>query len=299
MYSLGVSIPKVQFSFFGPPTTIFRSMELDRIAALLRPFLQEADSGTKAAGTQHSSGAALNEHQLQSILTYIDILLRWNARTNLTAVRDPEEIVTRHFGESLFTARHLFPHDRQLARSDSPGTPSKPDFGLGGEVPNYHLLDLGSGAGFPGVPIKIWAPQIHLTLVESNQKKATFLKEVCRALTLTDVNVLAARAEMPQNYPRASPDYSTAKASLSPQPIPPADIVTLRAVERFDQALSIAASLVKPRGRLALLISRQQLSIAHTQVPSYVWQDSIPIPQSSNRVLLIGRRYPINNESIS
>jgi len=275
-------------------------MELDRIAALLRPFLQEAGSSTNAADMQRPfPGAVLNEHQLHSILTYINILLRWNARTNLTAIRDHEEIVTRHFGESLFAARHLFPHDsQQLARNDSPGAPSKPDLGLSGEVSNCHLLDLGTGAGFPGLPIKIWVPYIHLTLVESNQKKATFLKEVCRALTLTDVNVLSVRAGMPQqNQPRghASRQGLSSAGSLVTQ-IAPADVVTLRAVERFDQVLPIAEALVAPGGRLALFVSCQQLSLVGSRAGevesqvSFAWQPPIPIPQSSSRILVIGQR---------
>src|SRR5271165_5102718 len=69
-------------------------MDLARISELLRPFLQPA---------------VLSESQLIYISTYIDILLRWNARINLTSIREPEEIVTRHFGESLFAARHLYP----------------------------------------------------------------------------------------------------------------------------------------------------------------------------------------------
>lgn len=284
-------------------------MELDRIAALLRPFWQENEHGEKNAEMGRPfPGAVLSEHQLQSILTYINILLRWNARTNLTAIRDPEEIITRHFGESLFAARHLFPQDHVSLgfKLDPAAHNPAEELGAprlsrtlreGGELPNDQrrvvlndLLDLGSGAGFPGLPIKIWTPHIHLTLVESNQKKATFLKEVCRALTLTDVNVLAIRAEMPHDNPPASPDHSSAKANLSPRPIPIANVVTLRAVEGFDQALSIADSLVAPKGRLALLISRQQLSIAQTQASSYVWQNPTPIPQSSSRILLIGKR---------
>ncbi len=274
-------------------------MDLDRISALLGPFSREADTRSKAA--RPLPGGLLSGDQLQSILTYINILLRWNAKTNLTAIRDPEEIVTRHFGESLFAARHLFPREPQQTASNGslaslgpsralPGAPFKPGFGLGGEVPNCHLLDLGSGAGFPGLPIKIWAPYIHLTLVESNQKKATFLKEVCRALTLTDVNVLAVRAEAFEPNPLRTLAGAAVNASLPSNSIQPTDVVTLRAVERFGQALFIAASLVKPGGRLSLLISRQQLSIAHSQLPSYVWKDPIPIPQSSNRILLIGKK---------
>ena len=136
-------------------------MDAARIAELLQPFL--------------TAPAQLSAAQLNNISTYIDILLRWNARINLTAVRDPEQIVTRHFGESLFAARHLFPADDGRPTTDN-------------------CVDVGSGAGFPGLPLKLWAPAIHLTLVESNHKKATFLREVVRSLTLTNVNVFAGRA---------------------------------------------------------------------------------------------------------
>src|SRR6201993_5484264 len=96
-------------------------MDIARISDLLAPFLRgpiavpgnSSHAETKpdhpeAAKTGEGS-AALSSAQLQDISTYIDMLLRWNARINLTAVRDPEEIVTRHFGESLFAARFLFP----------------------------------------------------------------------------------------------------------------------------------------------------------------------------------------------
>ena len=74
-------------------------MDTRRIAELLHPFLQDANDRRPTT----------NDALYKSISTYIDLLLRWNARINLTAIRDPEEIVTRHFGESLFAARHLFP----------------------------------------------------------------------------------------------------------------------------------------------------------------------------------------------
>jgi 16S rRNA (guanine527-N7)-methyltransferase len=89
---------------------------------------------------------------------YLDLLLKWNARTNLTAIRDPEEIVRRHFGESLFAGVHL------AAKLSSEAT----------------LLDLGSGAGFPGLPIQLLLPGLQVTLAESQNKKATFLREAVR-----------------------------------------------------------------------------------------------------------------------
>ena len=88
-------------------------MDTAHIAQLLKPFLRmpgTASSCHSEPGQRPGEEpAVLSPAQLQSISTYIDILLRWNARINLTAIRNPEEIVTRHFGESLFAARHLFP----------------------------------------------------------------------------------------------------------------------------------------------------------------------------------------------
>jgi 16S rRNA (guanine527-N7)-methyltransferase len=218
----------------------------------------------------------LSATQLQSISTYINLLLRWNARINLTAIRDPEEIVTRHFGESLFAARHLFPpHAVPSSVSPVSSVVKDVDFdvdfdaaGARSPKPEARLADIGSGAGFPGIPIKLWAPDIALTLVESNQRKATFLREVTRALTLTDVDIQNARAET----------------------LPPAtfDVVTLRAVERFSSILPIAAALLAPSGCLALLIASSQLDQAHSTLPHLAWQPPIPIPQSKSSILMVG-----------
>lgn len=213
-------------------------MDTVRIARLLEPFLE----------------APLPQPAVEQISTYIDLLLRWNARVNLTAIRTPEEIVTRHFGESLFLARHLFP-----AASSSPLTT--------GHRPPPTVLDIGSGAGFPAVPLKIWAPEIELTLIESNHKKAAFLREVSRALTLTNINVITARAETVTTT---------------------ADVVTFRAVEHFESILPIATRLLAPKGRLALLIGASQLP-ALAPIP-LSWTTPLPIPNSQARVLTIGVR---------
>jgi 16S rRNA (guanine527-N7)-methyltransferase len=231
------------------------SMQPARIAEILEPFLRPAAT----SGHCHSESgqrpgeepAVLSPQQLQQISTYIDILQRWNARMNLTAIRDEEEIVTRHFGESLFAAQHLFPKSAR-------GTADAP----------LRLADIGSGAGFPGIPIKLWAPEVHVTLIESNQKKATFLREVARALTLTNIDIQNARAE-----------------SLAGQTF---DTVTFRAVERFDSVLPIAANLLSHGGRLVLLIGSAQLDQAQAALPNLTWSERIPVPLSRNRVLAIG-----------
>jgi 16S rRNA (guanine527-N7)-methyltransferase len=253
-------------------------MDTARIAELLEPFLQPV---SMASSCHSEPSRRLGEEpavpfldQVQSISTYIDVLLRWNARINLTAIRAPEEIVTRHFGESLFAARHLFP-----VRSGRAALQSLPRACRGGRVTSHKeigasapasVADVGSGAGFPGLPIKLWAPHISLTLIESNHKKAAFLREVTRALTLTNVNIQNTRAES----------------------IPPAtyDTVTLRAVERFESILPTAAALVAPGGRLALLISSAQETQPRSTLPDLIWSEPTPIPQSRSRILLIARR---------
>ncbi len=244
-------------------------MHPERIAELLRPFLA-AGSGVdvqsspeRAQGESDAGqGAALSSTQLEAISIYIDLLLRWNARINLTAVRQPEEIVTRHFGESLFAARRLFP--APMADSQPPADHQRP-------TTNNRVIDVGSGAGFPGIPIKIWEPQVHLTLIESNQKKAIFLKEVARALTLTNIDVVAARAE-----------------NFSGQ----AEIVALRAVERFENVLPIAVRLVASGGVLALLVGDRQVQPARQFGNMFRWSEPLQIPLSSKRVLLLGDKEP-------
>jgi 16S rRNA (guanine527-N7)-methyltransferase len=129
------------------------------------------------------------------------------------------------------------------------------------------LIDFGSGAGFPGLPIKIIAPHLHVTLVESQQKKATFLREVIRTLKLENATVHAGRAE---------------ESSLK------SHIVTVRAVERFESALPVAASLLELGGRLALLIGAAQSQIAKDALPQFEWRKPIPIPESRERIALVG-----------
>jgi 16S rRNA (guanine527-N7)-methyltransferase len=232
-------------------------MDAARIATLLHPFIERT----------------LPEVSLQQISTYIDLLLRWNARINLTAVRDPDNIVTRHFGESLFLARHVFPAAPAISVGRTllsarpslyPGSSSKSS--------EVRVLDIGSGAGFPAVPLKIWAPAIHLTLIESNHKKAAFLREVARELRLTDINVITERAE----------------TLASRSDFPPADLVTLRAVEHFETILPLAIRFLAPSGHLALLVGATQARALSSLATGLRWAPPIAFPNSSARVLSIG-----------
>jgi len=181
------------------------------------------------------------------VAQHLDLLVKWNAKTNLTAVRAPEEMVTRHFGESFFSAARL----------------------LAGEVPQV-AFDLGSGAGFPGVPLAIYAPDVRVTLIESQNKKATFLKEAVRTLGLKNVAVHAGRAEDLAGKSRAN-------------------LVTMRAVEKFADSATLAANLLQPEGRLALLIGAAQAEDARRLLPGLQWADPLAIPGGTTRVLLVGR----------
>lgn len=171
------------------------TLELSRVRDLLEPFYPR-----------------VTETQTALLSTYLDLLMKWNARTNLTSIRDPEDIVRRHFGESLFVVDHL-PQCKTL-------------------------LDLGSGAGLPGIPIQIALPDLHVTLAESQNKKAVFLREVVRTLKL-NTQIWASRVEdMP---PRRS-----------------FDVVTLRAVDSPDIALEAAYQRLTSGGTIAHLTSHAE-----------------------------------------
>jgi 16S rRNA (guanine527-N7)-methyltransferase len=240
-------------------------MDPNRIAELLQPFLNPQAL---------PAGMALSAEQLESISTYIDLLLRWNARVNLTGVRDAESIVTRHFGESLFLAAYLFPRSLPDTTTDTSS--------------RQHALDLGSGAGLPGLPLKIYAPELPLTLVESNHKKAAFLAEVIRALQLKDAFVFSGRIELRQRKEHPP---------VVPAGINPAHLITMRAVEHFESALQTAAALVRysakqlRAGRLALLLGGTQAEQVPGSVRDFSWETPLLVPQSRERVLLVGQ-YP-------
>ena len=215
-----------------------------------------AEGGGQAAGSPASTLAALlgearlpalQDKQNQQFSAYLALLLRWNGRTNLTALRDPRAILARHFVESIACA-HALPA------------------GIG------TLLDLGTGAGFPGIPIALCRPEIAVTLAESQGKKAAFLHEALRVLGLP-ARVHAGRAE-------------TLKERF--------DCVTLRAVDRMESAVAMAAELLASGGWLALLTTQADLPTLQAAVqratgPAFDWQEPVALPGSDARILALGR----------
>jgi len=175
---------------------------------------------------------------------YLSLLLHWNARINLTAIRDEEAILSRHFLESIVCARAL-------------------PAGIA------NLLDFGSGAGFPGVPIALCRPEIAVTLAESQGKKAAFLQEAVRTLRLSAM-VHAHRAEL------LGFEF---------------DCVTLRAVDRMPQAVEAAATMVAPGGWLALMTTSGELGRLQMAAGAmFAWLSIHLLPGSGARLLAFGER---------
>jgi 16S rRNA (guanine527-N7)-methyltransferase len=147
-------------------------------------------------------GLPLTPEQLDRFATYLAVLLEWNARVNLTAITDPAAVQTRHFVDSLAVGAAL------LDEGAGPG--AAPAVFAGGQG----LIDLGTGAGFPGLPLKILWPDLPLTLVDSVGKKTAFLRAVADALGFPDVTVLTGRAEAlgQERGRRAAYDVVTARA---------------------------------------------------------------------------------------
>jgi 16S rRNA (guanine527-N7)-methyltransferase len=150
-------------------------------------------------------GVPLDAGQLARFAAYADLLRDWNTRANLTAITDPALVQTRHFVDSLAVGAAL------LAQvGDTDGSAKLPAIFAGGRG----LIDLGTGGGFPGLPLKILWPNLPVTLVDSVGKKTTFLLAVAEALDLRDVTVLTGRAEAlgQERAHRAAYDVATARA---------------------------------------------------------------------------------------
>jgi len=184
------------------------------------------------------------DDQVLQIQQYIKILLTWNEKVNLTAIRDPLEILYRHFCESMYAAEAI-------------------------PLKNGRLADVGSGGGFPGLPLKIVRPGLQVFLVESNIKKVTFLAEVIRELGLSGAQVLARRYE-----------------ELGEE-VAPLDYACSRALGEFPAFLEWARSQQIAAKQVILWIGGRDLEeIQKTQ--TWDWSEPIEVPHSLRRLLLVG-----------
>jgi 16S rRNA (guanine527-N7)-methyltransferase len=193
-------------------------------------------------------GIQLSADQLLKIHEYVSILLKWNKIISLTAIIDPSEVVMRHFGESMYL-NLLLP------------------------VENCRLADVGSGAGFPGLALKILCRDLQVLLIESNKKKCAFLAEVIRSLDLSGVEVI------PKRFEEIRSDHGFAK------------LVTARAVGGFPSLLKWSRRSLAPNGHIALWVGAADTTkISNT--PGWAWQPAVRIPESQRRFILIGRPLP-------
>ncbi len=186
------------------------------------------------------------DDQVLQIQQYIGILLAWNEKINLTAIRDPLEILYRHICESMYASVAV-------------------------PVENGRLADVGSGAGFPGLPLKIIRPNLRVFLVESSIKKVTFLAEVTRELGLKDVQVLARRYE-----------------ELGEE-VAPLDFVCSRALGEFPAFLEWANSQQIAAKQVILWIGARDLPEIQKN-RTWDWAEPIQVPNSLRRLLLVGTK---------
>ena len=181
---------------------------------------------------------------VERIKTYIELLLKWNRTVSLTTITSVDEILRFHFGESLFALRML-------------------------PVEKSRLADVGSGAGFPGIPLAIARPSFEVTLIEPNMKKFAFLSEVIRSLDIP--NAVAVRGRMVSfQAPNERPDF-----------------VTARALGQFDELFEWAREQLAPTGKLILWVGDEDARKLAAD-SRFKWGVPDRIPGSERRFVLFG-----------
>lgn len=156
-----------------------------------------------------SEGFTLTEQQNKQFVTYFDMLIDWNQKINLTAIEEPTEVAYKHFVDSACLMRVV------------------PD------LKHKTMIDIGTGAGFPGVPLNIMEPELYVTLFDSLNKRILFLQELCKALELKNIRAVHGRAE---------------EFGIKPDYRQQFDIATARAVARMPVLLEICLPFVKKGG---------------------------------------------------
>jgi 16S rRNA (guanine527-N7)-methyltransferase len=180
----------------------------------------------------------------EKVRLYVECLLRWNQRIALTAITHPEEIVREHFAESFVAAKFF---NLQTGR----------------------LADVGSGAGFPGLALKLYVPALAVTLIEPSLKKAAFLHEAARTIGVEPVEVLQKRFQdvcRPEGF----------------------DVITSRALGRFDEFLVWSRSAIAEKGLVMLWVGESALAEVPKDAISWAWRAPYRLPQTRNRYILAG-----------
>ncbi|MFZ3056614.1 MAG: 16S rRNA (guanine(527)-N(7))-methyltransferase RsmG [Smithella sp.] len=203
-------------------------------------------------------GLVLNEIQLAQFDTYRNELLQWNEKTNLISENSSQEIISRHFLDSLTAWQFI-------------------------QKPNARMIDVGCGAGFPGIPLKIALPSLELYLLESNRKKVSFLKHIIRLLNISTAHVLHDRAENIIQTDSWKEKF---------------DIVISRATFKLDRLLALSEFFLAPEGQLIALkgpnVSQEfkQCSLAKNpyKISQLIQHDIEAVFLEAPRKIIIGKK---------
>ena len=189
-------------------------------------------------------GVSLSPELCEQIRIYIATLLRWNAKIALTAVTEVEEILRVHFGESFFAAKAA-------------------------GIAKGRAADIGTGAGFPGIPIRMANTSLHLTLVEPVVKKTVFLAEVLRNTGIRDVSIIRCRMEEVHQDENGF------------------DFILARALGKYEDLIEWAKYRISSKGKVVLLIGAEDADRLG-KTPSWEWATPINVPNSGSRVIFVG-----------
>lgn len=171
-------------------------MEIEKFEEILRTYLKKID-------------IELSKKQIEQFYTYMNLLLEWNEKINLTAITEPKEVILKHFVDSLTISAYIKKSSK--------------------------LVDMGTGAGFPGIPLKILRDDIEITLVDSLNKRINFLNEVIKELELREISTVHARAEEFGQNKKYREKF---------------DIATSRAVANLSTLSEYLVPLVKLEGKI-------------------------------------------------